>query len=78
MTAYKGAVNEIVACAICGGDPATDTMLVNAAIAGVMSMPFIFRDRLSVTVRHILGRREEEPAASCQLSTDEDDPPIGV
>ena len=69
---------EIVACAICGGDPATDTMMINAAIAGGMSIPFFFRDRLAVTARRILGRREDEPTASCPLPTDENDPPVAM
>jgi hypothetical protein len=64
-------VDLITACAICGGDPATDTMLVNAAIAGVMSVPWVYRDRIRAVARRRRGLSEDEPADACPLSADE-------
>ena len=61
-----------MACAICGGDPATDTMLVNAAIAGAMSVPWIFRDRIMVVVHRWRGLPEDEPANACPIPADAD------
>lgn len=63
----------ITACAICGGDPATDTMLVNAAIAGVMSVPWVYRGRIMGVVRRWRGLSEDEPADSCPISASDED-----
>jgi hypothetical protein len=62
---------SIVACAICGGDPATDTMLVNAAVAGVLSVPWIFRDRFAAIVRRIRGKPQADEE-DCPLDTDQE------
>jgi hypothetical protein len=53
-----------IACGICG-DPSADTMLVQAALAGGMSLPFIFRDNLTAFIRRRLGRTQD--ADSCPL-----------
>jgi hypothetical protein len=66
-------VDVIFACGICGGDAATDTMLVQAAIAGVMSVPFLLRDRITAKVRGWRGLPPDEEAESCEISIDEDD-----
>lgn len=63
-----------VACAICGGDPATDAMLVNAAIAGVISAPWLFRDKLAAMVRRVRGK-SQDGGASCAIAQDENDRP---
>jgi len=54
-----------IACGICG-DPTADTMLVQVALASGMSLPFVFRDRLTALVRRRLGGRSHE-AESCSL-----------
>jgi hypothetical protein len=56
----------VIACGVCGGDPYTDTMLVNAAIAGVLGAPWFFRDRIARMVRHLRGRPEPTPE-SCPV-----------
>ena len=62
----------LVACGLCGGDPTTDTMLVQAGIAGVLSMPWMFRDRIASTLRRIRGGTQ--PAEdSCPIEPNEDD-----
>jgi hypothetical protein len=63
---------SIVACAACGMDPASDTMLVQAAIAGVMSLPWIFRGHAYKVMRRVRGK--PEPAEeSCPLPADDDE-----
>ncbi len=64
----------VIACAICGGDPATETMIVNAAVAGALSVPWLFRDRIVAVVRRRRGR-PDRPAESCAVALDEDDGP---
>ena len=64
----------ILGCAICGGDGATDTMLVNVAIAGGLSVPFFFRDQVVVRVRRWRGLPPDE-ADSCPISPVDDDAP---
>jgi hypothetical protein len=63
-----------VACAICGGDAATDSMIANAALAGALSMPWLLRDKLAAVVRRLRGK-SDDPDASCALPADEDDGP---
>ena len=53
---------SVIGCAICGGDPATETMIVNAAVAGALSMPWLFRDRIAAVTRRIRGKaRDVDP-----------------
>ena len=47
-------------------------MLVNAAIAGVMSVPWVSRDRIMAGVRRWRGLSGDGPADSCPLSGDEE------
>ncbi len=63
---------SVIACGICGGDPATDTMLVNAAVAGAVSMPWIFRDRITTAIRRLRGK-PEATESSCAVEPDEDE-----
>ena len=65
---------SVIACALCGGDPATETMIVNAAVAGALSMPWLFRDRIVAVARRLRGR-PAHPAESCAIAPDEDDGP---
>jgi hypothetical protein len=65
---------SVIACAICGGDPATDTMIVNAAVAGAISMPWLFRDRIVAVARRLRGS-PDTPAELCAIAPDEDDGP---
>jgi hypothetical protein len=47
---------QLVACAICGGDPAVDSMLINGAISGAIAMPWIFRAQVSAAFSRLRGR----------------------
>ena len=63
---------SVIGCAICGGDAATDTMIVNAAVAGALSMPWLFRDRIAALARRLRGKaRDADP--SCAITPDESD-----
>jgi hypothetical protein len=57
---------------MCGADPATDTMLMQAALAGVLSIPFFFRERASRIVRRLRGM-PDSAEESCPLAPDIDD-----
>jgi hypothetical protein len=65
-------VLSTIACAICGGDPATDTMLVNVALAGVIGLPWMFKDRIFRVARRLRGEQSTEPEA-CELGSDSPD-----
>ena len=67
-------MHSLIACGICGGDPATDTMIVNAAVAGALSMPWLFRDRIAAVARRLRGTSDDREA-SCAIAPDEDDGP---
>jgi hypothetical protein len=66
----------IVACAICGGDPTTDTMLVSSAIAAVLSGPILFRSQMVDAIRRLRGqppRRADVADEACPLPSAEHD-----
>jgi hypothetical protein len=63
-----------IACGICG-DPTADTMLVQAALAGGLSLPYIFRDRLGAFIGRRLGRGQD--TESCPVAPEHDDAPSG-
>jgi hypothetical protein len=69
---------HIVACALCGGDAATDTMLINSAIAAGIGAPWMLRHQLLGFARRGYRRlRGLEPdAEACALAdaVDGDDP----
>ena len=67
-------MHSVIACALCGGDPATETMIVNAAVAGALSMPWLLRDRIADIVRRLRGKADAS-AESCAIAPDEDDGP---
>jgi hypothetical protein len=62
----------VIACGMCGGDAATDTMLVQAALAGVLSVPWFFRDKLAMLARPMRGIPEPSDEY-CPLPPAEDD-----
>ena len=50
---------QLVACVVCGGDPAVDSMLINSAISGALATPWIFRTQLAAVMRRVRGRQSE-------------------
>jgi hypothetical protein len=67
----------VIACGVCGTDPATDTMLVQTGIAAVIAAPWWFRHRIAGAIRRIGGSSNSPDAASCDAPpTDsrQDDP----
>ena len=68
----------IIACALCGGDPTTDTMLVSSAIAAVLSGPILFRSQMADVIRRLRGqapRGADVGDDACPLPSAEDDQP---
>jgi hypothetical protein len=67
----------IVACGLCGADLATDSMLVQSAIAAVISGPFLFRAQIADVIRRARGRPSlevtDDTDAACPLPSAEDD-----
>lgn len=58
---------SVIGCA-CGMDPATEGMIVQVAIAGVVSVPFFFRERAHRFVRRL--RRMPDPSEEwCDLAS---------
>lgn len=49
-------------------------MIVNAAVAGALSMPWLFRDKVAAVVRRLRGKADDFDA-SCAITPDEDDGP---
>jgi hypothetical protein len=49
-------MDPVLACAICGMDAASDTILINAAIAAGLGTPWILRERLVSAVRRTWRR----------------------
>jgi len=64
---------SIVACAACGMDPASDTMLVQAAIAGAMTVPWLLRDHAFRLVRRVRKMPEPDADKSCPLPAEGDE-----
>jgi hypothetical protein len=54
----------LTACA-CGLDPGSETMLVQAGLAVVISTPFWFRARILNALRMFSGRREMPASEEC-------------
>ena len=69
---HNPAMLSVIACALCGGEPATETDDLNAAVAGALGTPWLFRDRIAAVVRRLRGK-SDDPEASCSLMPDEDD-----
>jgi hypothetical protein len=70
-------MHHLVACVFCGGmDPNADSLLLQAAIAGGITAPWMLRNRLRMLISRFRGRLATvEPVdAACQLPTDEESP----
>jgi hypothetical protein len=61
---------SVIACA-CGMDPGTEGMLVQVAMTGALSLPFILRKQAYQLVRRLRGKADT-PQGSCQLAGDAD------
>lgn len=78
MRAYNPLVHHLVACMLCGGmDPNADSLLLQAAIAGGITAPWILRSKLQALVSRLRGRG---PAAglddaACPLPYPDDEEP---
>jgi hypothetical protein len=73
-------MDSVVACALCGMDPAADTMLINTAIAAGIGAPWMLRHQIIGFARRGYRRLrgiEPDPEA-CPLpeALDADDPDL--
>ena len=67
----------IVACGVCGGDPATDSLLLQSALAAVISAPYLLRSQISAVLRRArgvnAGHAAEDEGAACSLPEADDE-----
>jgi hypothetical protein len=78
MLAYNPAMHHLVACIFCGGmDPNADSLLLQAAIAGGISAPWMLRSKLLALVSRLRGRRTAADLddAACPLPYPGDEEP---
>ena len=69
-------MHHVVACILCGGmDPNADSLLLQAAIAGGISAPWMLRSKLLGLVSRVRGRPAAEPEEECPLPYDEAERP---
>jgi hypothetical protein len=74
-------MDHLVACIICGGmDPNADSLLLQAAIAGGITAPWVLRAKLLALVSRLRGRPTIDPDdAACAVPYPVDeDPPTNV
>ena len=68
----------IIACGICGGDPATDSYVLQSAVAAVISAPYLLRSQISAVWRRArglnAGHAAEDEGAACSLPEADDEP----
>jgi hypothetical protein len=62
-------MHSVVACALCGMDPAADTMLINSAVAAGIAAPWMLRHQLISFARRGYRRLRGIPPEpdSCSL-----------
>lgn len=71
-------MHSIVACALCGMDPGTDSLVVHSLLAAGIATPWYFRTQVLGFVRSLRSRLrgEPDPEESCPLPV-EDERPAG-
>jgi len=71
-------MHSIVACALCGMDPGTDSLVVHSLLAAGIATPWYFRTQVVGFVRTVRRRLrgEPDPEDACSLRS-EDEPPAG-
>ena len=63
VTYNRGAMHHLVACIFCGGmDPNADSLLLQAAIAGGITTPWMLRNQLRALIKRLRGGRREADA----------------
>jgi uncharacterized protein YgfB (UPF0149 family) len=68
-------MHHLIACMFCGGmDPNADSLLLQAAIAGGITTPWMLRNQLRALIKRLRGGRTADDAddAACPLPYDED------
>lgn len=72
-------MHDLVACLFCGGiDPANDQLLLQAAIAGGITTPWLLRARLLAFVARVRGRLRGDEASGpdCPIPGADDESPL--
>jgi hypothetical protein len=71
-------MHQLIACVICGGlDPNADSLLLQAAIAGGLTAPWMLRAKLLALVARVRGRAPDSGSEeACPLPHPDDmEPP---
>ncbi|HEV8251888.1 MAG TPA: hypothetical protein VGQ66_00775 [Candidatus Limnocylindria bacterium] len=70
-------MHQLIACMFCGGmDPNADSLLLQAAIAGGITTPWMLRNQLRALIKRLRGdRTADDVDAACPLPYDEDGEP---
>jgi len=71
-------MHHLVACMFCGGmDPNADSLLLQAAIAGGITTPWMLRNQLRALIKRLRGGPTADDAddAACPLPYDRDAEP---
>ncbi len=74
-------MHHVVACIFCGGiDPTNDQLLLQAAIAGVITTPWVLRARLAAAFDRIRGKRRDAayPTVCPMPDADDREPPTST
>lgn len=75
-------MHDLVACVFCGGmDPNADSLLLQAAIAGGITAPWMLRSKLRAMVDRVrtTRRQAETRDPACSLPDPDDvDPPVSA
>ena len=68
-------MHHLIACMFCGGmDPNADSLLLQAAIAGGITTPWMLRNQLRALIKRLRGdRTADDIADACPLPYDADD-----
>jgi len=69
-------MHHVIACMFCGGmDPNADSLLLQAAIAGGITAPWMLRTKLRAMVDRVRGIRRAEEELACSLDERDDQEP---
>jgi hypothetical protein len=70
-------MHHVIACIFCGGmDPNSDSLLLQAAIAGGITAPWILRDKLRAMIARARGKAQpKSDADACPLPTEDAEQP---
>ena len=69
-------MHHVIACIFCGGmDPNADSLLLQAAIAGGITMPWMLRAKLRAMLDRVRGKRPSVEDLACPMPEHEHSEP---